>query len=196
MTITDTTFFASETNYTIHVDLMELDQVTVTSTSITFINTTSVGTNLTNSNATFDAVAEFIGLFNTRTLRNINSSTDLFTSSLGSQNFNATFSSGQVIRITAAPEPSSTSTDSICSDITGGFGSFFGFFPVIFTIVAIITLVLFLIMILVLVHKNRDNDEMAMNFFSNDLVTIFLGLGILGLIGLILLIMFGFLCTI
>ena len=49
--INDTIFFASETNFTIFVDSITLDQVTVTNQSITFINLTSVGSNFTNINA-------------------------------------------------------------------------------------------------------------------------------------------------
>lgn len=99
LTLTDTTFFASETNYTIFVDSITLDNVTITSTSITFFNLTSVGSNFTNTNVTFDAIASFIGLDVGLTIRNINTSTDLFTSSLGNQDYNATFTSEQIIRI-------------------------------------------------------------------------------------------------
>ena len=105
MVINDTTFFASETNYTIFVDSITLDNVTTTPTSITFFNLTSVGSNFTNTNETFDAVATFIGLNISLTIRNINTSTDLFTSVLGSTDFNATFTTGQVIRIMSGQTP-------------------------------------------------------------------------------------------
>ncbi len=82
-------------NYTIFVDSITLDSAVVTNTSITFNNLTSVGSNFTNTNATFDAVANFIGLDVGLTIRNVNTSTDLFTSTLGDQDFNATFTTGQ-----------------------------------------------------------------------------------------------------
>ena len=97
--IDDTTFFASETSYTIFVDSITLDQVFVSNVSIIFHNLTSLGSNFTNSNETFDAVASFIGLETGFTIRNINLSLDLFTSGVGSQDFNATFISGHTIRV-------------------------------------------------------------------------------------------------
>lgn len=110
LTITDTTFFASSTNFTIFVDTITLDNVTITDTQIQFYNLTSTGSNFLNSNATFTAIAEFYGLSTGLTIRNVNTSTDLFTSASGDQNFNATFTSGQTIRIMSSTTSASCST--------------------------------------------------------------------------------------
>ncbi|KKL05389.1 hypothetical protein LCGC14_2606510 [marine sediment metagenome] len=103
LTITDTTFFASGSNYTIHVDTLVLDNVTVTANSIQFHNVTSLGTNFTNSNASFDAVASFFGLQVGYTITNVNETNDLFNSTALDQEFNATFTAGQVIRTITSP---------------------------------------------------------------------------------------------
>lgn len=101
--INDTTFFASQENFTIFVDSIILDAVVVTNQTIEFHNLTSIGSNFTNSNATFDARADFFGLDINLIVRNKNTSTDLFTSTLSDQNFNVTFTSGQVIIISENP---------------------------------------------------------------------------------------------
>lgn len=95
--INDTTFFSTISNFTIFVDTITLDTQVTTNQTIEFFNLTSRGSNFTNTNATFDAVASFFGLDIGITLRNINTSTDLFTSTTGTQDFNASFTSGQVI---------------------------------------------------------------------------------------------------
>lgn len=97
--INDTIFFSSDTNFTIFVDSITLDQVTVTNQTITFINLTSIGSNFTNINATFDARADFIGLTPGLVVRNVNTQTDLFQSKAANQNFNATFTPSQVLII-------------------------------------------------------------------------------------------------
>lgn len=118
--INDTIFFASETNFTIFVDSITLDQVTVTNQSITFINLTSVGSNFTNINATFDARADFIGLALGLAIRNLNTSTDIFLSSVGDQNFNATFLSGHTIRTQLGITP--PFVEPYCSAVLDGLG--------------------------------------------------------------------------
>ncbi len=120
--ITDTTFFASESNYTIFVDLMVLDQVEVTSQDIIFHNVTSSGTNLTNTNATSEAVATFIGLSPGLTLRNANTATDLFTSTAQAPDFNATFTAGQTIIINPGPVLSTAAT--ACNELISQFSTY------------------------------------------------------------------------
>ena len=102
-TITDTTFFASDFNYTISVDTITLDEVEVNGDSIRFINLTSAGSLFTNVNLTFDAVANFDGLQTGLTINNVNTSLQLFNSTVGDQSFNATFTTGQVLQIVATP---------------------------------------------------------------------------------------------
>ncbi len=121
LTITDTTFHSSISNYTIFVDSMELDEVNVTNLTISFYNVTSIGTNLTNINLTYDARVDFYGLDIGLTIHNVNASTDLFTSSSGNQDYNATFTPGQVLRITEEPtEPTyeCTSADRTLLNLT------------------------------------------------------------------------------
>ena len=132
LTITDTTFFASETNYTIFVDSITLDNVTVTNTSITFYNLTSIGSNFTNTNATFDAVATFIGLDVGLTILNVNTSVNLFSSVLGSQNFNATFTPGQTIRTIITPDSDALIA---CNTMIIQFGGFVVFIGLLGTII-------------------------------------------------------------
>jgi len=83
-----------------------LDNVTVTANSIQFHNVTSLGTNFTNTNETFDAVASFFGLQVGFTITNVNESNDLFNSTAADQEFNATFTPGQVIRTINSPDVS------------------------------------------------------------------------------------------
>lgn len=99
LTITNTTFSTSVSNYTIYVDSITLDNVTVTSTTIEFYNLTSLGSNLTNINETYDSIASFYGLDIGLTLRNINTSTDLFTSASGGQDYDAALPQGHLLRV-------------------------------------------------------------------------------------------------
>lgn len=99
LTVTDTTFHSSVSNYTIYIDSITLDNVTVTNQTIEFYSLTSVGSNFINVNETYDARADFYGLGIGLIVRNINTSTDLFTSVAGSQDYNATFTPGQVLMI-------------------------------------------------------------------------------------------------
>lgn len=121
LTITDTTFFSSISNFTIFVDSITLDEQITTNQTIEFFNLTSEGSNFTNTNATFDARADFFGLDIGLTIRNINTSTNLFTSASGSQAFNATFTSGQVLRIIIIPP---TAAQTACNTMIAQFGTF------------------------------------------------------------------------
>jgi len=104
LTFNNTTFFSSESNSTIFVDSITLDNVTVTANFTEFFNLTSLGSNFTNTNVT-DAFAHFIGLNVGLVIRNINTSTDLFLSTLADQDFNATFTAGQLLRIVGEITP-------------------------------------------------------------------------------------------
>jgi len=123
VTITDTTFSTSISNYTIHVDSITLDNVTVTSTTIEFYNLISLGSNLTNTNDTYNSRADFYGLQTGLIVHNVNTSTDLFISSTGNQNYNAIFTPGQVLRITNDPVYSCTSADRTLLNLTTLFFS-------------------------------------------------------------------------
>lgn len=140
--ITDTTFFASTNNYTIFVDSLELENVTVTATSIQFFNINSSGANLTNTNATYDAVASLIGLPIGMNVLNVNTDTILFTSSASSQNFNATFTPGQTIRITNTVTLGSNARTQCLELVTafGGYAVLIGLLGTIIFLAAIMVL--------------------------------------------------------
>lgn len=125
--ITDTTFFASESNSTVFVDFMSLDNVTVTAQRIEFYNVTTVGSNFTNTNATFNATIDFYGLAVGLIVHNVNTIENLFTPTVGNQNFNATFLAGQVLILNDA----TSQTDLICAGIFGGLTTFATFLAII-----------------------------------------------------------------
>ena len=130
LTITDTTYFSSVSNSTIFVDSITLDLVIVTNQSAEFYNLTSVGSNFTNTNATYNARADFYGLNVGLTIRNINTQQDLFTSASGSQNYNATFTPGQVIRTIII-----TDAQNACNTMIIQFGGFVVFVGLLGTII-------------------------------------------------------------
>ena len=140
LTITDTTFFSSVSNSTIFIDTITLDEATVNNQTTQFFNLTSQDSKFFNTNATSTATAEFIGLQAGLLIHNINTSTDIFTSAIGNQNFNATFTAGQVIQVRDDDGFSNTVISAQCSGITDGF-SLFG------TLLAIIAITVVLVMV-------------------------------------------------
>ncbi len=72
-----------------------------------------MGSNFRNTNLTSDAVATFVGLEINLTIRNINTSSNLFTSIIGDQDFNVTFSPGIVLQTIIIPSGCSTTTEAI-----------------------------------------------------------------------------------
>lgn len=161
LTITDTTFFASVTNYTIHVDTITLDQVNVTNSSIEFANLTSTGSNFVNTNATFNAIANFVGLEVGLTIRNLNTSTDLFTSATGNQDFNATFTPGQNLRIMST-------TTRVCSTGTRNLLRL----TIIFFALAVLLIPIFILFM---------KGKIALDINTNKIILVFASL-ILGII--------------
>jgi hypothetical protein len=131
LTITNTTFHSSVSNYTIHVDSITLDNVTVTNLTIEFYNLTSIGSNFTNTNTTYDARADFYGLAINLIIRNINISTNLFTSTLGNQDYNATFTPGQILRILLSPTAAEITVTRTCNNLLAGLAVFFTFISII-----------------------------------------------------------------
>lgn len=117
--ITDTTFFSTGSNFTIFVDSISLDNVTVTPSSIIFTNLTSLGSNFSNTNLSFDATASFIGLDPSLAILNVNTSIRLFTSSIGNKNFNATFISGHVIQTINAQTAANLSCNEMVAQFVG-----------------------------------------------------------------------------
>lgn len=193
LTIENTTFFSSETNFTILVDKIILDAVNVSSTAITFQNLTSFGSNFTNVNQSFPARADFTGLIVGLSVRNINTSANLFTSTVGDQSANLTFQSGEVLQIvnlTVAP----STLQLTCNNLTGGFSTFFGFMPLFFTILAIGLLIFMLGALVFIVMQSSSNKFGSIE--KSGVIAILTGLGILGMIGLIFIIMFGSLCSV
>lgn len=174
LTINDIIFYSSVSNYTIHVDSATLDNVTVTNLTIEFYNVSSVGSNFTNVNATYDARADFYGLDVGLVIRNINTSTDLFVSSVGNQDYSATFSSGQVIRILSESESAEVVNNFIAGLIV--FGAFFG--AIILVILGVTILDLF---------RGREVNFQKLVKSSGALITVaiivLLGIAVIGVIG-------------
>jgi len=99
LTISDTTISSSASNYTIWVDTMTMDQLIVRNTSIEFYNFSSVGSNFTNINQTYEAVINFYNLTVGLAVYNVNTSVYLFNSTATNQTWNVTFAVNQTIRI-------------------------------------------------------------------------------------------------
>ncbi len=116
------------------VDHIIIDQVTVTNQSAEFYNLTSVNSNFTNTNATYNARADFYGLDVGLTIYNVNTDTVLFTSASGSQNYNASWISGQVLRIISSI-PSSAQGRIACNKMIIQFGGFVVFIGLLGTII-------------------------------------------------------------
>lgn len=98
-------------------------------------------------NDTFDARADFIGLDLGFTIRNINTSTDLFTSNTGFQDFNATFTSGQTITIQfgSTPTPARSSCNAILSELNFSTFDFIAIFAIlsVFIIISVVAVTVF-----------------------------------------------------
>ena len=101
--INDTIYFSSVSNSTIYVYSITLDQVIVTNQSTEFYNLTSLDSNFTNINATYNARADFYGFPFAYSIHNVNTGTTLFTASETDRNYNSTFSSGEILTIISLP---------------------------------------------------------------------------------------------
>lgn len=177
------------------MDLVVLDAVVITAGSIQFHNISSVGSNFTNTNATFDAVATFIGLEVGRTVLNVNTSVNLFTSSSTLQDFNATFTTGQVIRIIIVGA-TATAQQPICNSLIPGIAQFFEVAPIIFSIVAIIITLLIVGGIIFIVQDPSRLDGFNIDFSTIKVGAIILGFGIVALISIVAIITLAVLCTV
>jgi len=182
VTITDTTFFANQTNFTIFVDSITLDQVIVTNTTIQFHNLTSLGSNLTNTNATFDARADFIGLETGFSILNVNTSVILFSSISAFQDFNATFISGQTIRIISTPSDASVACTTMIAQ--------FGLFPALVGLVGTIILLVGIIFALVTGFVSLKSSGINGRFLFLGLLTV-VSIGVLIIVAIVIL---GALC--
>ena len=99
LTINDTTFFSSTTNYTIFVNqTINLSQIIVTSTAIEFYNLTTNNARFNNTNATYDAVVSFFGLNQpVNDIRHSNGT--IISSSLSNLDVNVTIPVGAYIEV-------------------------------------------------------------------------------------------------
>jgi len=195
VTITDTTFFASGSNYTIHVDTLVVDNVTVTANSIQFHNVTSQGTNFTNANASTTAVASFFGLDLSFTIFNVNTSTNLFTSSAGNQDFNASFTSGQVIRTIIFITPQTTA-EPLCNDITEGVALFFAVMPTVFSILGIVLVLLAIGGLILVIQDPTRMPDFKIDFKDFNFISMFIIIFVVALIGVAVFVALAGICTI
>ncbi len=168
LTIDDTTYFASDLNFTIFVDSVTLDQVTVTATSISFVGVTSVASNFTNANATFDARADFIDLELGMIIHNLNTSTDLFTAEAGAVDFNVTFTTGQTIQI----QNLTSSADLVysCNSTERGVFNLIVLFLALATVVLTISLMFFKGKVLL----NMNMQQFIMVFVGVTIAIVFI----------------------
>lgn len=97
--ISNTTFITNTTNFSVFVDSITLDLANITNESIFLHNVSSLGSNLTNTNPLVTATVDFIGLNLGFGIRNLNTSTTLFKSRIGSQDFGAIFIPDHTIQI-------------------------------------------------------------------------------------------------
>lgn len=124
LTVSDTTFSTSETNFTVHVDTVTLSSFNITNQSIILNGITSRGSNFTNINSTLSAVVNFINLSIGLNVVDVNTSTNLFTSASGSQDFNATILPLEVVLVGDAFTPEPTEGQLSCSAMVAQFGLF------------------------------------------------------------------------
>ena len=175
---------------------MTLNNVTVTNRSIQFHGLNSTGSNFTNTNTTTDAIASFFDLSENLIVFNVNTSTDLFTASATNGDFNATISPGNVIRITIISAIAPSVTSLTCNNILGGFAVYFTFMPAIFTAFAIMLLVFMLAGLVFLVTNIKRPEGFKIDLTDKGFLAGLSSLGLLGFIGIIFMIILGFLCTV
>ncbi len=191
LTITDTTFSTSDSNYTILVDSITLDQVIVENDSIQFHNLTSIASNFTNTNATFDSIATFVGLKVGLTVKNINTSAEL-NSTLGNQDFNVTFTAGQILQIVVT-----TPTTGVCgpAGLRVGFNSFFDSIGVVFSILVVIIIILLIWGVIIVIQDPSKLTSLDIDFSKLDLPKIFIGILIVSIIALISTALIAIMCA-
>lgn len=177
VTITDTTFKTSETNYTVFVNSVTLeDGIIVTNTSIQFFGVNSTGSTFTNTNDTFISIIEFIDLKIGIKLTNLNTGTDIFTSRIFDQDVDITILPGQVI-IT-----SNNVALNACEEMIVQFGVF----PALVGLVGTIIFLGAIIFVLV----NGFTQVMSMGIDGPKLVAAILvvvGMGVLVIVGIVIL---------
>lgn len=123
--VNDTTITTTGTNYSIYVTTIDFDVLNITNETIEFYNITSLNTRITNTNLTGNAIVQLYGIQVGLTVRNHNTSTDLFTSTSSNSNYNVTFGQGVQIRILGVQDTGTIG--GFCLSIIEGF-SLFGLF--------------------------------------------------------------------
>lgn len=145
---------------------MELDNVTVTPTTIEFYNVSSVGSNLTNTNATYISRADFYGLDVGLWIYNVDTDRDLFESVLGSQDYNAAFAIGRVLRITGGPSP--TSAKGTCLAMVVQFGTF----PILIGLLGTIIFLGAVVFLLLTAFVRTDLVQVDMSILFRGILTV------------------------
>ena len=179
----------------------------MTNETIEFHNLTSIGSNFTNTNATYNARADFYGLDIGLTIRNINITTDLFTSVSGSQNYNATFSSGQILRINNFQNVTATDQSQICHNFFLGMGGLASMSSPTFVMIMIAFIILILVGILVMAIRAISSATESRSTLGKSktsqkslspqkIIVIFLGVVLIAFVVVIMSIFIGHFCTI
>jgi len=171
LTIEDTIFSTSVTNYTVHVDKVILTSTNTTNLSLIFTGVDSSGSNFTNINSSLIAIVEFVNLSGGLTIHNKNTSTDIFSSEIGARDFNATIPPHNVIIINAFKTIPKTDCERIVDTMGGALALFSEQTSVVFlTILAII------ILISIILVQTSASIQDAKNIFVAFFVLILLAL--------------------
>lgn len=123
--LNDSIVNTTDTGYQVYFTNIGFDVLNVTNDTIEFYNLTSLHTQFTNINATGDAIVQLHGIQSGLTVRNHNTSTDLYTSVSDFGNYNVTFGPGVQIRIVGIQDTGTIGA--ACTGVIEGF-SLFGVF--------------------------------------------------------------------
>lgn len=168
---------------------MTLDKVVVRADSIEFHEVTTRGSNFTDVNTSFNAVANFLNLPLNFTIFNVNTSTTLFTSGIGAQDFNASWTFGQVLTI-GFFEEEITPGDKLCTSLTGGYVAFFTGAPAVFSLL----LVLMIILVVGLMFVALKDPGSIKNIDFVQTKAFFIGMLVLAVIAMVSIVVLSTLC--
>ncbi len=117
----------------------------------------------------------------------------MFTSIGGSQAFNATFTSGQVLRIIIV---TTTRQQGICDEVIPGIVSFFKISTAFFSILAVVLILIIIGGIVFVIQNPSILDSFNIDFSSFNLILIFLSMLVLAVIAIVSILTLNILCSI
>ena len=159
VTITDTTFTTSDTNYSIYVNgSITLTQATVTNESIIFDNVNTTGT-FTNPNDTYDSQVNFVGLTSPYTKLTFDNGT---VRAVGVSDVNITIPAGRFFYLQDARGYSNTELSAFCESINDGYQEFG----------QLLVLIVLAIVLVFVVAMFGDGRMDIMTFLTSSIMTI------------------------